>query len=292
MTNVLNILEGDLGLEMDTSRRYTHFECPNCGHYRTKFGISAVNGGYKCLHCGIKGSFYSLLVDIFGWERYAAKLVAGMAAPSELDEVDDEPEVVITMPLRWEDTIFSLPKLYYMKGRGFSRDELCELMKIYSMGHSRLPHWEDCVIFERRDENDNHLGFIGKDIATNRTRNQRGVRLDTMWGAEAIGKSGQVLFATEAIFDALRVQMANIPYSSVVAFCGTGGEKQVEHLATLGSRYTHVVLLMDNDDAGWEAAAKWKKRIPNATHLPLPEGVKDPAEMETEHCRSFLLEQV
>lgn len=292
MTGIINILTDDLGLEMDPTKAFTHFECPECQHHNSKFGISAVHGGYRCFHCGVSGNFYQLLVKIFGWEPYQAKLAVGLVAPSDLVTSDDEPEVVLVRPLEWDDQLFSASKLNYLMGRGFSKEEVEMLMMIYPMWYSRLPKWDDCLIFERRDEDDNFIGYWGKNIVNKQPRNQYGVPIETMWGAEAIGNTGEMLFVTEGVFDALRVQMVNLPYSSVVAFGGTGSGKQVEHLKKLSERYTRTVLLLDNDDEGRKATAKLLDMVPGSVAATLPDGVSDPAELSTEQCRAFLQEIV
>ena len=92
-------------------------------------------------------------------------------------------------------------------------------------------------------------------------------------GWEEARTSGAVC-AVEGVFDLLTLRQWGYP---AVALLGTGlRPDQVDQLRT----FARVYLVLDNDDAGFEATLLLQEAIgPTAVPVALPDGVKDPAEL-------------
>lgn len=289
-----NVILSQLGYDFLPDREWTHFECPFCHHHNQKFGVNIEHGGYNCFHCGEAGSLFKLLELVHGWDPKDSDLVLTLAngiAPKRSKPKPKVPEEVYVRTYDPDDVSCGHILGYFMS-RKFSIEEQKLLGQIYPIYMSAIPPWQDRVIFEFRDEDDSHLGFIGRAIRKDMKpiRNQYGKKKTHLWGCEAIAREGERLVVVEGVFDALRVQLANTQDTSVVAICGGASSEQKRQLQSLSKRFSRVILMLDDDGPGMDEMAPKLAALVSNGKVVAPPG-RDPADCTPEALRN-VLEQV
>jgi DNA primase catalytic core len=129
-------------------------------------------------------------------------------------------------------------------------------------------HFKDCVVFPILDENDQTVGFYGRDIADPSTGSgqarsfkHRYLKGDHrgVWNRKASKVYPDGLILAECIIDALSLVEAGV--ENVQALYGANGFTD-EHLELLkANRVKTVITGLDNDEPGRKAAAKLAERL-------------------------------
>lgn len=103
-----------------------------------------------------------------------------------------------------------------------------------------------------------------------------GSRLAALYGADAL-LSSSIAIVTEGEFDALVVRQYCRPGVTAVTMGSAGSLPSIAWLRYFAP-LKRVVLLLDNDDAGKAALARWQRLLPRAVAVQLPDGSKDASE--------------
>ena len=304
MIEPIDILS-ELGFDFYADREWNDFECPFCHHHNQKFGLSRDHGGYNCYHCERSGSLRDLLRKVCGWSTNEAAAMAAYAGVSTTtpSRKAREPLPELNLQPIMKDGKPANKCCAYLTQRGFSLAEIERLLNRVEMFYvhedwpedpdnpdTPPPKLWDHLVWPVYDSSGGLVEYEAKRPVDGKAPKSLGGK-DYLWnGYSACRHNGDMLFVTEGVLDAMRVMLAidNLRgVRNVVAFRGTGNDRQYEQLKTLAKGYAKVYLLLDNDDAGHKAAAKLTKAVPNAVNASrwLPE---DPAALSTDECRTLI----
>ena len=172
----------------------------------------------------------------------------------------------------------------YMYKRGLN-DDIIDLFDIgYDVGC-------DSITFPVKNISGNCIFIARRNISTKRFDIPKGVEkpLYGLYEACSALKGNRYLtdkaYVTEGLFDGLRLWC-----NKRVAVCGFGclfSDYQMEQLRRLP--YRHLVLALDNDDAGREGAEKIRRAVKNKilTIAKIPNGHKDIGELTDEEIQNL-----
>ncbi len=300
-----------LGLRLTRRGRDAYFTaCPFHEDKTPSLSISRAQGLWHCLGCGAKGNLFQLVEKMQGVPfREAVAKVAEWSGREILEELPPEPaplnraELLAAAFTRMREAFAEseAARRYLAEERGLralledgrdlpigfcpadfgkrldqkTREALTRAGVLMQSGAARFA---DCLTFPLRDLEGRVVSLYGRSInAKNGTgrhyylpgerRGVFGVRAD----------QGERAFLVESVIDALSLHAVGVP--SVLALHGVNGFT-ADHLAWFKHHGIREVLLaLDGDAAGREAAARLKQRLKEeavvAHLLDLPDG-KDP----------------
>lgn len=113
----------------NTSKGWVSLQCFFCDDHSNHLGINLKSGGWKCLKCGKKGKFYSL-VNYLERDKKKAYQISRKFKPQPYEEVKPEglklPSGIINHPMKIH--------VSYLKERGFNHKILEQQYKIMYTG--------------------------------------------------------------------------------------------------------------------------------------------------------------
>lgn len=256
---------------------------------------------YNCFSCG-GGDLMSL---VFALKHHGASLPRyDLKTATEIAVADGEHplhfnvkewgqpakalEEYVVFPERWLETF--MPALQsprasrYLSKRGLSQ-EIVQALDL------RYDTELNAVCFPIRDFDKRLCGLRGRRIAPaddepryHMYGNHKGQRNTLVWYGESWIDFDQPLVLVESVFDLASVYRVyrNVAAPLSVSF----SEPRAKRL----KQATEIITLFDSDKAGDKARERISKYLPRTRcrHVHLPEGVKDPGELNVDDIRTLL----
>lgn len=290
----------------NTRRGEISIRCPFCGEDDPSehMGIVLDREAWGChrnqQHRG--KSPVKLVQAILGCSFAQAKLIVpqyNQADPEALDqavlglgtpaEPVKQPQVPLTLPPEFKP--ISGRFYQYLKGRGF--EDPYELADYYGLKCCNTGRWKDRIIIPIYQK--------GKLIAWTARAIQQPKKAPrylstseaiktTVFNEDDIIEGGDTLIVTEGPFDALKVDYYGYPEGiRATAVFGTSITiDQISILKDMYGRYRRVILLFDQGTT--ETAFNISEWLPGARIGSLPQGVKDPGDLDKNQIKTFLAE--
>jgi hypothetical protein len=291
----------------NTARGEVSIKCVWCGEDDPSqhLGVSLTSENWGCLrdpsHRGHSSTF--LVGALLGCSQHQAKLVVGQYSKSDPDQIDtsDIPEVgeewFKKAELVLPDGPEQLPALrpiaplgssarfwHYLKTRGF--DDPPAVIEDYSLACCLTGRFKDRLIvpFYQRGEMVAWTGrALGNPKHAARYLSSKRVK-ETIFNQDGLMRGGKVLFVTEGPFDALKMDFYGKAMGAR-ATCALGVSLSIEQIVLLNSRrrrFERTVILFDQDAIGPAYQAMDWLTDKNVSVGQLPEGVKDPGDMNAD----------
>lgn len=227
--------------------------CPFCNPPDTekKFAVLIETGAFKCLHqnrCGVSGSFWELQKMLGDSpQRLNSERSVSPAKKHEYKPIKAHAE-------KLSDNV-----LNYLRGRGF-KDEIIKQFKI-----------------GQKDDNTVAYPFFkGGKVVNVKYRSIKEKKFWSEEGGEPVlfnrdAVEGETLYITEGQDDCIALAHYGIGGTSVPN--GTGDERWIEHEWDFLQQFKTIILLFDNDGAGYEAVQSVVNRLGKwrCYHVILPE---------------------
>lgn len=298
----------------NTKRGEISIQCPYCGadDPSQHLGISLTTENWGChrngSHRGHAPS--SLIAALLGCSFSQARLIARQYSrpdPSNLDEalamltdqinapaanVMASKGLKIPPEFRHIGREGSTSKFWrYLQERGFDRiDRLCAQYELYG---ALTGDQKDRVIFPIY-EDDYLIGWTGRairnPISAPRYLSSSAIVKKTIFNRDEIQKGGDLLFVVEGPFDALKLDYYGRQYGAraTCVFGVTMTIDQISILASVRKNFKRVVVLFDLGAVEQTFEADDWLHAANLTTGRLPDGVKDPGEMNAQFIPDFI----
>lgn len=301
----------------NVKKDHVNIRCPLCSDDPSyHMGISLVTGEYACwrnsnhrgrsltrvvqslVHCSKdearrllgmrvleKGEFDSILEDLFKDDTPTPVVFGGVKKLSFDKEFRNISNKGLTTPY-WN----------YLIDRGF--DNIDRLLFQYGLKCSLVGHWKYRIIFPVHYQG-SLVTWIGRSITPKVSPKyldlsiERSVRFPKfcIWNYDELLNGGKILYVTEGIFDAIKLDYY-FPegYKATCLFTKTIRDEQKLLLREVARGFDEVRMLLDAD-AEIESLkiVNELSYIPNLTMQTLPEGVKDPGELNKLRIYKYLL---
>jgi len=284
-SNILKLIETDLGRPLKKSGRYVFYKCPfHSGDNSPSFGVTEGNGRYFCFGCGANGDSISWLMNyhklsfkeacenLSGGKPLVDKWVIG--APPEIGNKEVLKPLPDSFQEDWHRIVEDAHKtLYSDKGRR-------ALEYLYQRGLNdktiKSPY-NKLGYFDGMDFGETHIGrgIIIPCIGENNYLHYVKVRLPEgkpkylnlpapeydlcgVYGAPMA--YSDVLFITEGEFDCLLLKQEA---GDLVGVCTLGSTTQrfySERYGDLFAKAEKIIICLDNDEAGDKGEEKWRER--------------------------------
>ncbi len=305
------------GIELRPQGRALVGRCPlHADGGRPNFFIYRQSQSWRCYRCNVGGDVVTLveLVEQLSFREAADRLGAGqLASPGPTRTVPKRPPVQRDAPepegaavLRAAVTLYHQrllgdhEALAYLEGRGIDRATIERCQVGYAVGDQLLPilRWRGLPLWAALGtglvNRHGHEHLAGRIVVPELRQGRPvwliGRRLASSAGDDApkyLGLPGRkpllgwdearaqpTVVLVEGVFDFLTLRMWGYP---VLALLGT--DLRQDLVADLRS-FRRVYLVLDSDDAGFEAACRLQQQIgPTAVPVALPDGIKDVAEL-------------
>lgn len=215
--------------------------CPFCQDREKKFAINMETGAFKCNHenkCGVSGSFWEfqkMLGDTprrLNDDRYVAPV--------------KKPEY---KPVKVQAKALSGQILDYLHGRGFKD----EIIKQFKLGQNP----EGNAVMYPFYRGGKVVNVKYRAIAEKKFWNSEGGE-PVLFNRDAAAE-GEVLYITEGQDDCIALAHYGIVGVSVPS--GVGDQRWIEHEWDYLERFKTIVLMFDNDAAGYEAVQTVANRL-------------------------------
>lgn len=306
------------GIELRPQGRALVGRCPlHADGGRPNFFIYRQNQSWRCYRCNIGGDVVTLveLVEQLSFREAADRLGAGQLTtparstpkrprvapvPREVPEPEGEAVLRAAVTLYHQRLLGDPEALAYLERRGIDRPTIEGCQVGYAVGDQLLPilRWRGLPLWAALStglvNRHGHEHLAGRIVVPELRQGRPvwliGRRLESDDGDEApkyLGLPGRkpllgwdqartqlTVVLVEGVFDFLTLRMWGYP---VLALLGTDLRQDlVAGLRTFG----RVYLVLDSDDAGFEAACRLQQQIgPTAVPVALPDGIKDVAEL-------------
>jgi twinkle protein len=225
--------------------------CPFCGDTEQKFAVLIETGAFKCMHlnrCGVSGSFWELQKMLGDApQRLNSERTVQVARKVSYKKINAHAD-----PL-------SAKVLEYLHGRGF-KDEIIKQFKIGQKDNDTVayPFFKSGKVVNVKYRSIKEKKFWSEESGEPVLFNRDSVE-------------GETLYITEGQDDCIALAHYGIIGTSVPN--GTGDERWVEHEWDFLQQFKTIILLFDNDAAGYEAVQSIVNRLGKwrCYHIILPE---------------------
>lgn len=180
---------------------------------------------------------------------------------------------------------------HYLAGRGF--DDVADLCFQYDLKCALTGDYKDRVIipfYQKRKL----IGWTGRalqnPVNAPRYLSSSETVKQCVFNEDVLMDGGKLLFVVEGPFDALKLDYYGEP-SGARATCVFGTSMTIDQLSTLSRlrrRFKKVIILFDTDALGPALSAVDWLYAPNVMVGQLPEGVKDPGELNYEEVEQLI----
>lgn len=312
----------------NVGRGQINVQCPWCGesdpsHHMT---INLAGRGWRCFrnpsqHIGraplrlvqalIKCS-YEHAREIVGGDvaplpdddNLADQVAANFGAPEEVEARPKHlslPREFKPLGFETQPSPFARGFWTYLQGRGYSDVDIGWICAAYDLHYSVRGEFAYRVILPIHDERDCLMTWTGRSIKYNAV-----VRYKTLTSALSVQPTANLLLGLPLLWRAPKMRMlivAEGPFDAIriSALCHADGiygtclfglnvsEAQANLLEQLSARFKRMVMLLDNDAA--LVTLNLRDHLPRACRTAfLPDGVKDPGELQGSKGRDFLRE--
>lgn len=280
----------------NTARDHVSIRCPWCAEDDPSqhLGISLRGEGWGCLrngsHRGRKST--QLISVLLGVSYPEAKVIEAQYSQTDPEVFGKmvEPSVSAkaeeTLDLRPIKPIGSTAKYWrYLEKRGFSEPE--KVIEQYRLKCCLTGRFKDRLIIPFYQGGE-LVAWTGRAIApTLKAARYLSSKLvkTTVFNEDGL-QGGETLFIVEGPFDALKLDFYGQQYGAraTCVFGTVMSMDQVAILSVLRKRFKRVLILFDADavEQSWEAAHWLNCQIGS-----LPDGVKDPGELDERHIREI-----
>jgi hypothetical protein len=293
--------------------------CPFCGASDTgqHMGINLENGFWGCWrdsnHRG--KSPVKLIAALTGLSIRDAQEIAGVDAPmlpGEMSRARGRLETLVDQDfdngkqtlklvkfnseffqISTKDTGHRARFCDYLRGRGFSTDELPSVIKDYGLRGACSGPFSWRLIFPIYTLGKQLIGWTGRAIQRSEIRYKAypsgdGVKR-VLYNLDKAAEGGVKLFLVEGPMDALRFDSIAGPHGHhAVASMGTAlTAEQLVLLARVSERYEETVLFLDDDALSKALFLKSSLPIRNLKVSMLPVGAHDPGELNKGQILKF-----
>jgi DNA primase len=167
--DIIQILDGILGLSKTFAKGEHYYHCPFCHHYNPKLAVNIVKGKWQCWKCGARGGTLLSLLRKLDVPRDQYQKLARILK-DEIPRIEtDEVVTALTLPKEylplWEvsNTIAYKLSLEYVQKRGFT---MCDIIK-HQVGYCPSGIYKDRVIVPSFDDSGSLNYFVGRRIYSN-----------------------------------------------------------------------------------------------------------------------------
>jgi hypothetical protein len=290
----------------NTKRGEISIKCPFCGEGdddpSQHMGISTIRDAWGCLrnsrHRGLQPD--RLVAAIIGCSSYQARLIVSQysesdpeslgVAPSPAESAGPEIDPPILRSIKPNDRFWQ-----YLEIRGYG-DAVFSVVEQYRLACCTTGRFKDRIIipFYRGGK---LIAWSGRAIVDPKLAPRylsSNLIKTIIFNEEQLSSGGRVLYVVEGPFDAMKLDYYGQEYG-VRATCGSGinmTAAQTVILNTVAQRFDKVVVLFDAGTLEQAFVAMDWLHHPNVKLGQLPEGVKDPGELDHSAITSMIHEEL
>lgn len=261
--------------------------------HRPSAGIRKSDGMFHCLACGETHSLAEMISDCFGYKdkTFGYKWLAKNFSSTEVSERGDiildcsrTNNVNVRNAGVEEVTKEELDSYRYIHPYMYKRGLTDDIIEEFDIGYDKRT---DSITFPVKDLNGKCIFVARRSIKTKMFDIPKNVEkpLYGLYEVDSISFAGSgdmldQVYVCEGLFDCLRL-WCNYRYA-VAGFGCLFSDYQIKQLNNLPTR--HLILALDNDEAGRKATERLKHRIKNKiiSTVELPKGRKDIGECTDE----------
>lgn len=304
--NILNIIEADLGRHIKKSGKYVFFRCPFHNENTPSFGVTEANGRYFCFGCGKSGDAITWMLDYhkMSFQEACDFLSGGKAINtkwiSSYDPCEEE-ETIPPLPDHlqdsWKKIIEDSKALLFSKDGEKALSYLVNQRKItektiksdfVQLGYTNGidvdgVHIGRGIVIPCLT--DGYVNYVKIRLPVGKPKYIQlpadGYDLCALYGA-SLAKGADVVFVTEGEFDSMIIKQEA---GDLVGSVTLGSASQHFYEERYGETFKlakHVIVSLDNDEAGQKALEKWKSHrevmaclYGKVKYAHTPEGFKD-----------------
>jgi DNA primase len=269
----------------------THFLvfCPF--HYNTNSPACEVDktkGLFFCFSCGETGKIHDLIMRIKNWSYYQAiRLIKKYESTTDvLDLVENEMKEKKEFE-PYDKKIIKrlnedLKKNQTAKDYIYSRSITDVSIEEFELGYSEK---QEMVTVPVHTPNGEYVGFVARSVAGKDFKNTPGLpRNRVIFNYHRVDKTEVAV--VESSFDAIRLHQIGIP---AVATLGSKISKQ--QLSLLNEKFSSIIIMSDNDDAGKTLSDSIKKSLSHKVvkEISWPEGIKDVGDLKDNEIKDIYI---
>lgn len=280
---ILDLIQADIGRPIKRSGKYYFFKCPFHSEATPSFAVTPDNGVYYCFGCGATGDAISWLMEyrhlsfvdacdiLSSGKPIKSKWLPTVSSPTDKESQAPLPD---SLQEQWRTIVEHCQKtlytadgekaLSYLYKRGI-KDKIIQ-SSFFKIGYSRGE--EIAGIFVNRGIiipciDSDYIHYVKIRLPQSKPKyiqlDANGYDISGVYNA-SLSKGADIVFVTEGEFDCMLLQQEAGEFVGSVTLGSSTQRFDKERHSIVFETSKHVVVCLDNDEAGRKGEQKWRER--------------------------------